>query len=360
MLRGGISLALVLLWLLTGTAGTGATEQGGIQLAANVTGGQQREATLAAQLRQNQAREKDLDRQLDAAEQQAASQAAQLADLDSRIQSREAQVETERQQLAQLARAIYMQPESLPLAVMEADGLGRFLTWQTDLESAAERARSTKASIQRDEAQLRSDRARLAAAEADQRSLAARLTSQRAQLQASIAAQQRTLAQLQAALAAPPPAQPQQPQRSAIQRQLAVARQETAMAQSRTATTPPAGGGVGVAMQVSTPACGGPVDGFPCGQCTWWAAMNHPVNWRGDAWQWLGAAIAAGHRTSSQAQVGSIAVYGPGGNYSSFGHVAIVTAVHGGTFTVTEMNYLGEGVVDQRESSYAGVLGFIL
>jgi surface antigen len=59
--------------------------------------------------------------------------------------------------------------------------------------------------------------------------------------------------------------------------------------------------------------------------------------------------------------VGEIVVYGPGNGYSAYGHVALVVGVHQGGYEVSEMNYLGVGVVDEREAPWpdGAVEGFI-
>jgi surface antigen len=56
-------------------------------------------------------------------------------------------------------------------------------------------------------------------------------------------------------------------------------------------------------------------------------------------------------------QVGSVMVE----NLSIYGHVALVTAVNGSSWTVSEMNYNGPYVVDQRTLSPGQdpVIGFI-
>jgi peptidoglycan hydrolase CwlO-like protein len=94
---------------------------------------------------------------------------------------------------------------------------------------------------------------------------------------------------------------------------------------------------------------GGYPDYFPFGQCTFWAAYNHMVTWSGNATDWYGNAIAQGADVSQSPSVGSIVVWGSGGGYSIYGHVAIVIAVYGsGAFVVSEMNYEGEGIIDTR------------
>jgi peptidoglycan DL-endopeptidase CwlO len=91
-------------------------------------------------------------------------------------------------------------------------------------------------------------------------------------------------------------------------------------------------------------------DWFPWGQCTWYAASLRNVTWNGDAWAWAWTAAAAGRPTGMRPRVGALVVFGPGNGYSSFGHVAYVVAVQSGTsFTIDEGNFVGLGVIDQRQ-----------
>ncbi|MGH7921664.1 MAG: CHAP domain-containing protein [Candidatus Dormibacteraceae bacterium] len=101
---------------------------------------------------------------------------------------------------------------------------------------------------------------------------------------------------------------------------------------------------------------------FPWGQCTYWVAANFNVTWSGNADDWLGNAEAQGYATSGTPQAGSIVVWGSGGGYSEFGHVAIVESVQSSTsFTVSEMNFYGVGITDERYvTSLSDVEGFIL
>lgn len=90
-------------------------------------------------------------------------------------------------------------------------------------------------------------------------------------------------------------------------------------------------------------------DHFPWGQCTWYVASLRNVTWNGNAWQWAATARYAGRPEGMTPRVGSIVVFGPGGGYSFDGHVAYVVSVHGAhSFTIDEANFLGLGVVDQR------------
>jgi peptidoglycan DL-endopeptidase CwlO len=107
---------------------------------------------------------------------------------------------------------------------------------------------------------------------------------------------------------------------------------------------------------------GGYPDHFPYGQCTYWAALNHRVTWSGNAAQWAANAAAQGIALLAAPAVGAIAVWPPGHGYDAQdGHVAVVTSVSPTSYTVSEMNYLGPGVVDARTIAWPDprVLGFI-
>jgi hypothetical protein len=104
---------------------------------------------------------------------------------------------------------------------------------------------------------------------------------------------------------------------------------------------------------------------YAAGNCTFWVRQNAcwvPNRW-GNAAEWLGRAQAAGFKTSQNPAQGAVAVWGPGVDPPlGFGHVALVTAVRpDNSFTVSEMNWKGLGVVDTRNvSDHSNLLGFIL
>jgi len=110
------------------------------------------------------------------------------------------------------------------------------------------------------------------------------------------------------------------------------------------------------------------VAGWPWGQCTWYVAlrraqMGEPVTWGGDAWEWLANAEAQGKPTSSVALPGEIVVYRRSGPYDPrYGHVALVIAVSATSYTVSEANYYGLGVIDERSIPWPDphVAGFIV
>lgn len=96
---------------------------------------------------------------------------------------------------------------------------------------------------------------------------------------------------------------------------------------------------------------------FPWGWCTWYVASRRHVPWGGNAGTWLYHAKAFGANTGRAPKVGAIMVSGE----SRWGHVGVVESVSGGSFTISEMNYKGFGVVSKRTiNTGAGfVRGFI-
>lgn len=100
---------------------------------------------------------------------------------------------------------------------------------------------------------------------------------------------------------------------------------------------------------------------FPNGQCTYWSAYNwgrpgskgSGVTWNGNARDWAVNASAQGIKTSSAPSVGSIVVYAPGrGGNAVYGHVAVVTNVTKDSYTISEMNWLGEGIMSYRSFAW--------
>lgn len=104
-------------------------------------------------------------------------------------------------------------------------------------------------------------------------------------------------------------------------------------------------------------AYGGGSNRFPWGYCTWWVSHKRSVPWSGNANQWYYNAQAYGRPVGRSAIPGAIMVTWESG----WGHVAYVESVSGGSFTVSEMNYAGYGVVSSRTISTSSVplIGFI-
>lgn len=104
-------------------------------------------------------------------------------------------------------------------------------------------------------------------------------------------------------------------------------------------------------------AYGGGSNRFPWGYCTWWVSHKRSVPWSGNAWQWYGNAQAYGRPVGRTPVAGAIMVTWESG----WGHVAYVESASGGSFTVSEMNYAGYGVVSSRTVTTSSVplIGFI-
>jgi peptidoglycan hydrolase CwlO-like protein len=215
--------------------------------------------------------------------------------------------------------------------------------------------------IQQQRSQVQGLQAQLKAERAQETALLARQQEQEQQLDGDLATQQQALSseqQLEAQL---------QAQGAEVRSRIASLASEIASltvqyqqqlqawlaqqaAQARPAATSEVGGGGPVlAPLFSWVPPGGYPDPFPFGQCTWWAAYNHRVTWWGNATDWYANAAAQGVPESQTPRVGAIAVWRASPGYSIYGHVAIVVAVNGdGSFVVSEMNYLGLGIIDQR------------
>lgn len=107
---------------------------------------------------------------------------------------------------------------------------------------------------------------------------------------------------------------------------------------------------------------------FAYGYCTWYVATRRCVPWLGNAKDWYSAARAMGYKEGTLPVPGAIVVFRPGvDGVSSLGHVAYVEAVGPaegvptGSFKVSEMNFAGWNVVDDRVISNASssIEGFI-
>jgi surface antigen/LysM repeat protein len=98
---------------------------------------------------------------------------------------------------------------------------------------------------------------------------------------------------------------------------------------------------------------------FPFGQCTWFVATKVAIPWTGNAWTWFNSAQAAGWAVGATPRVGAVMVTWESRVY---GHVSYVESVSAdGSWEVSEMNYVGWGVIDHRVVRPGSVplIGFI-
>ncbi|HSC20430.1 MAG TPA: CHAP domain-containing protein, partial [Solirubrobacterales bacterium] len=105
---------------------------------------------------------------------------------------------------------------------------------------------------------------------------------------------------------------------------------------------------------------GGGENGYPEGQCTWWAKHMRPdlplfPGTSGDADHWAQSARRAGLQVGSQAKPGAIVVFQPGQEGAGeHGHVAYVQSVNGALMTISEANYLNRPPGSTRTLHWPG------
>ena len=163
---------------------------------------------LTAALAENRLQAEALAPQLAEADARVAALDAQIAEIDQRAAALQAQIDLEQHQLDRLARALYVQPDSLVMALAQAGSLKEALDELAGLQSAARHARAVQEQLDRDREQLASDRRREAADRGQQagardalQAKADRLRELGGEQQAALAALQEKLASTQAELA---------------------------------------------------------------------------------------------------------------------------------------------------------------
>ena len=111
------------------------------------------------------------------------------------------------------------------------------------------------------------------------------------------------------------------------------------------------------ATLAAAPVPGGAQGNFPRGYCTWYVSTRRNIPWTGNAGAWYAGAKALGFPVGATPEPGAIMV----SRESWIGHVAYVESVDGDSFTISEMNYRGFGVVDQRrvKLGHIPLIGFI-
>ena len=130
---------------------------------------------------------------------------------------------------------------------------------------------------------------------------------------------------------------------------------EIAAKEKKLATTKKTTSSKGIVVSAKA---GSKYNGYPYGYCTYYVATRRaiPTSW-GNAGQWLSSAKRAGYSTGSEPAAGAVVVT----RESWWGHVGYVESVSGDSFTISEMNYNGWGVVSRRTLSAHDVVikGFV-
>lgn len=106
---------------------------------------------------------------------------------------------------------------------------------------------------------------------------------------------------------------------------------------------------------------------YAAGQCTYWAyERRHQMgigtpSYLGNGGQWYYTAPQYGLRVDHNPEVGAALSFLPGqdGADGFYGHVAVVEAVNGNTFTISEMNAAGLWVVSYRTLTNYGQYWFV-
>ncbi len=167
------------------------------QLGSNLADALAAQQQLRQSLQDNAAQQADLQTKI-AVEQQ------KIADLDAEIaaaQRREAmlsdRIDAERAQMRELARAIYVAPDSVLGYLGQSQSLSDLITRVADLNVAGARANELKYALQQDLAELQTQRKKEQAARDAEIEVRDKLNLELSQLQALQAQQQNSMAQLQ-------------------------------------------------------------------------------------------------------------------------------------------------------------------
>ena len=154
-------------------------EQLGSTLAASL----QAQEQISQSLRDNAVQQQTLRDQISDSNTKIEALTSQVAQLDIRIASTQSTIATERAQIKALARAVYVQPSSLLLMILESPNLGAMVTRVNDLRSAGVRAQALKTHLKADLATVDRQRAEQDAARLEQTRLRDSMTVDLGKLQ---------------------------------------------------------------------------------------------------------------------------------------------------------------------------------
>jgi hypothetical protein len=134
----------------------------------------------------------DMSVRLEDVRQQLTAASAQITDLDNRLAALErsatdtqTRIDRERAQVRLLARALYVQPDSLAATIFESASVAEALTRISDLTSAGDRAAATKRLLDADQSRLSAQRTQMQSDQKRQEQLKKQLEEQFAKLVAA-------------------------------------------------------------------------------------------------------------------------------------------------------------------------------
>lgn len=128
------------------------------QLGDSIAANLQAQDQLTQALAENRQQAEALQAQIADANAKVAALDAEIAAIDERRAILQQRIAEERRQLDLLARALYVQPDSLVMSLAMAGSLHDVVTQIGDLQSASHRAQAIKQQMQADQAQLEADR----------------------------------------------------------------------------------------------------------------------------------------------------------------------------------------------------------
>jgi murein DD-endopeptidase MepM/ murein hydrolase activator NlpD len=171
------------------------------QLGSNLADAMAAQQQLRQSLQDNAAQQQQLQAQISDVQAKIAALDIKIADAQRREAILARRIEAERAQLRQLARAIYVSPQSALLVLAESQSLSDLLTRVADLNVAGSRATEIKASLASDLAALQAEREREQAARDEQIKQREKLDSELAQLKALQAQEEASVSELEVKIA---------------------------------------------------------------------------------------------------------------------------------------------------------------
>jgi len=360
--------ALVASLFTTGDAGASSLSQQVAQL-------RSQEASLSSQLSALQGQASSANHKAASTQQQVSSTEAQLAheqqqlnlanaalaSTNDQIAVTQAQIVVDRSQLAQLVTEMYQQgnADNLGTAIADSSGVSQLVNSALQMQTVSNKFSSLTDHLLSEKSSLKTLQASQTVQQQQVAGLVFGLQTKSAQLQT----QEVAFRQQASALTG---------QAGQLAGQIQSDSNQVQSLEAEAAAVSDYGGSAGTQEGTVLQTYGAPSGGYatnpdpyPWGQCTWYVATQTSVPWApmGNADQWISENVSMGaYSWGSTPRADSMVVFDPGGAYDPYyGHVAwVVAVVSPNTFIVREANFIGLGMVDEREIyTLQGVEGFI-